>query len=124
MYLIVLEVIMEQEKKDVASESLVAKAIALSGLANYQEGSVVSRTIIDKKSGTVTFFAFDKGQKLSEHTAPFDVLVCMLEGNAEISISGKPVTAKAGDMIIMPANQPHALSATERFKMLLIMIRS
>ena len=124
MYLIVLEVIMEQEKKDVASESLVAKAIALSGLATYQEGSVVSRTIIDKKSGTVTFFAFDKGQKLSEHTAPFDALVCMLEGNADISISGKPVPAKAGDMIIMPANQPHALSATERFKMLLIMIRS
>ena len=115
---------MEQEKKDVIAESLIAKAIALSGLANYQEGSVVSRTVIDKKSGTVTFFAFDKGQKLSEHTAPFDALVCMLEGNAEISISGKPVTVKAGDMIIMPANQPHALSATERFKMLLIMIRS
>ncbi len=115
---------MEQEKKDVISESLIAKAIVLSGLANYQEGSVVSRTVIDKKSGTVTFFAFDKGQKLSEHTAPFDALVCMLEGNAEISISGKPVTVKAGDMIIMPANQPHALSATERFKMLLIMIRS
>ncbi|MCL4468617.1 MAG: cupin domain-containing protein [Deltaproteobacteria bacterium] len=115
---------MEQEKKDVAAESLVAKAIVLAGLANYQEGSVVSRTIIDKKSGTVTFFAFDKGQKLSEHTAPFDALVCMLEGNADISISGKPISAKAGDMIIMPANQPHALSATERFKMLLIMIRS
>ena len=115
---------MEQEKKDAIAESLIAKAIALSGLANYQEGSVVSRTVIDKKSGTVTFFAFDKGQKLSEHTAPFDALVCMLEGNAEISISGKPVTVKAGDMIIMPANQPHALSATERFKMLLIMIRS
>ena len=115
---------MEQEKKDVVSESLIAKAIALSGLANYQEGSVVSRTVIDKKSGTVTFFAFDKGQKLSEHTAPFDAMVCMLEGKADISISGKPVPAKAGDMIIMPANQPHALSATERFKMLLIMIRS
>ena len=115
---------MVQEKKDVISESLIAKAIVLSGLANYQEGSVVSRTVIDKKSGTVTFFAFDKGQKLSEHTAPFDALVCMLEGNVEISISGKPVTVKAGDMIIMPANQPHALSATERFKMLQIMIRS
>ena len=115
---------MEQGKKDVVAESLVAKAIVLVGLANYQEGSVVSRTIIDKKSGSVTFFAFDKGQKLSEHTAPFDAMVCMLEGKADISISGKPVPAKAGDMIIMPANQPHALSATERFKMLLIMIRS
>ena len=115
---------MEQEKKDVIADSLVAKAIMLAGLANYQEGSVVSRTVIDKKSGTVTFFAFDKGQKLSEHTAPYDALVCMLEGDAEISISGKPVHAKAGDMVIMPANQPHALSAPERFKMLLIMIRS
>ncbi|MCL4558155.1 MAG: cupin domain-containing protein [Deltaproteobacteria bacterium] len=115
---------MEQEKRDVIAESLVATAIVLAGLASYQEGSVVSRTVIDKKSGTVTFFAFDKGQGLSEHTAPYDAMVCILEGNADISISGKPVHAKAGDMVIMPANQPHALSAPDRFKMLLIMIRS
>ncbi len=115
---------MEQGKRDTIPEDLLARAIGLSGLANYQEGSVVSRTVIDKKSGTVTFFAFDKGQKLSEHTAPYDALVCILEGDAEISISGKPVHAKAGDMVIMPANQPHALNASDRFKMLLIMIRS
>ncbi len=115
---------MEQEKKNSIAENLIARAVVLAGLADYQEGSVVSRTVIDKKSGTVTFFAFDKGQKLSEHTAPFDAMVCMLEGNADITISGKPIPAKAGDMVIMPANQPHALNATERFKMLLIMIRS
>ena len=115
---------MEQGKMDTIQEDLVAKAIGLSGLTGYQQGSVVSRTIIDKKSGTVTFFAFDKGQKLSEHTAPFDAMVLMLEGAAEISIAGKPVHAKAGDMVIMPANQPHAVSAPDRFKMLLIMIRS
>lgn len=93
------------------------------GLLDYQKGTIVSRTIIDKKAGTVTLFAFDKGQGLSEHTAPFDALVYIVSGKAEINISGKPVYASGGDMIIMPANKPHALKAIKRFKMLLIMIR-
>jgi quercetin dioxygenase-like cupin family protein len=93
-------------------------------LADYQEGSIVSRTIIDKKTGTVTFFAFDEGQGLSEHTAPFDALVYLLDGEAEIVISGRPFRLKGGEMLIMPANDPHALKATKRFKMVLTMIRS
>lgn len=92
-------------------------------LADYQEGSVVSRTIINKKTGTVTFFAFDEGQGLSEHTAPFDALVYILDGEAEITISGKPVKVSEGEMLIMPANQPHALKAVKRFKMVLTMVR-
>ena len=105
-------------------EKLVGQAIRLIDLADYQEGSVVSRTIIDKKTGTVTFFAFDEGQGLSEHTAPFDALVCVLEGEAEIIISGKAIHLKDGEMLIMPANQPHALRAPKNFKMILTMIRS
>ena len=93
-------------------------------VADYQEGAIVSRTIIDKKTGTVTFFAFDQGQGLSEHTAPFDALVHLLDGEAEITISGKPHRLSAGEMIIMPANEPHALKAVKRFKMMLVMIRS
>jgi quercetin dioxygenase-like cupin family protein len=89
-------------------------------LADYQEGSIVSRTIIDKKTGTVTFFAFDEGQGLSEHIA----LVYLLDGEAEVVISGKPFRLKGGDMVIMPANDPHALRAITRFKMILTMIRS
>ncbi|MBI4620467.1 MAG: cupin domain-containing protein [Desulfobacterales bacterium] len=105
-------------------EKLVAQAIRLIDLADYQEGSVVSRTIIDKKTGTVTFFAFDEGQGLSEHTAPFDALVYLLDGEAEIVISGKPLSLKEGEMVIMPANQSHALRAVRKFKMILTMIRS
>lgn len=93
-------------------------------LADYQKGSIVSRTILDKKTGTVTFFAFDEKQGLSEHTAPYDALVQILDGEAEIVISGKPFHLKEGEMIIMPANQPHALKAVKKFKMILIMIRS
>lgn len=92
-------------------------------LVNYQEGTVVSRTVIKKKTGTVTLFAFDKGEGLSEHTAPFDALVCILDGKAEITISGESVTAENGEMIVMPANKTHALKALERFKMLLVMIK-
>ena len=110
-----------QQKK---LEKLAGQAIRLVDLADYQEGSVVSRTIIEKKTGTVTFFAFADGQGLSEHTAPFDALVYLLEGEAEIIISGKPIHLKSGEMVIMPANQPHALKATEDFKMILTMIRS
>jgi len=96
----------------------------LINLADYQEGAVVSKTVIEKKTGTVTFFAFDEGQGLSEHTAPFDALIYLLDGEAEIVISGKSNHLKKGEMIIMPANEPHALKAIKRFKMVLTMIRS
>jgi quercetin dioxygenase-like cupin family protein len=105
-------------------EKLEAKAAQLVDLIDYQEGSVVSRTIIDKEAGTVTLFAFYEGQGLSEHTAPYDALVQVLEGDAKVTISGKAIMMKQGEMAIMPANQPHALSAVTRFKMLLTMIRS
>jgi quercetin dioxygenase-like cupin family protein len=109
---------------DKKMENIVAKASNLSGLIDYQEGSVVSRTIIDKKTGTVTLFAFDENQGLSEHTAPFDAMVYVLDGEVEVTISGKPITLKQGEMTIMPANKTHALSAKTRFKMLLTMIKS
>jgi len=115
---------MEEEKRENDREGLVAGVNRLVDLVSYQKGSVVSRTIIDKKAGTVTLFSFDDGQGLSEHTAPFDALVYLLDGEAEISISGKPSHLREGEMIIMPANQPHALKAVKRFKMLLTMIRS
>ena len=89
----------------------------------YQDGAVVSREIIKKPAGTVSLFAFDAGQGLSEHAAPFDALVHVLDGEAEITISGRTHVMKAGDLILMPANEPHALRATSRFKMLLTMIR-
>ncbi len=100
------------------------KGSKLVDLLNYQEQSVVSKTLIDKKTGTVTLFAFDQGQGLSEHTAPFDAMVCVLDGEVEITISGNPAILKQGEMIIMPANEPHALKAIKRFKMMLTMIKS
>ena len=93
-------------------------------LVIYQDGSIVSKEIIKNEKGTVTLFAFDKGQGLSEHTAPFDALVYNFDGKAEVIIEGKPHSLKAGDIIIMPANKPHALKAIERFKMLLVMVRA
>ena len=93
-------------------------------LVSYQEGSVVSKTLIKKGTGTVTLFAFDKEQGLSEHTAPFDAMVCVLDGVVEITIGGKPKTLRKGEMVIMPASVPHALKAIEKFKMMLIMIKS
>jgi quercetin dioxygenase-like cupin family protein len=105
-------------------QELKAQASNLSSLINYQEGSVVSRTLIDKKTGTVTLFAFDINQGLSEHTAPYDAMVQVLEGEVEVTISGKPTILKAGEITIMPANEPHALSAKTKFKMLLTMIKS
>ena len=93
-------------------------------LLAYQEDAVVSRTLLKKSAGNVTLFAFARGQELSEHTAPFDAMVHILDGEAEVTISGKPHRLSAGDMIIMPANEPHALKAVENFKMLLTMIRS
>ncbi|MBI2922988.1 MAG: cupin domain-containing protein [Planctomycetes bacterium] len=90
----------------------------------YGEGAVVSRTLVQNTAGTVTLFAFDKGQELSEHTAPFDALVQVLDGEARISVGGKPHAVAAGEAILMPANVPHALRATKRFKMLLTMLRA
>jgi quercetin dioxygenase-like cupin family protein len=104
--------------------SLIGVVSKTAGLIDYQHGAVVSRTIIDRKTGTVTLFSFDKGQGLSEHKAPYDALIQVLDGKAKIFISGKPHLVKAGQMIILPANRPHALKALERFKMLLTMIRS
>ncbi|MFH1486790.1 MAG: cupin domain-containing protein [Chloroflexota bacterium] len=101
-----------------------AQVAKMADLVDYQDGSVVSRTITDKETGTVTLFAFARGQGLSEHTAPFDAMVYVLDGEAEITISGKPFSLKQGEMVIMPANEPHALKALRPFKMLLIMIRS
>ncbi len=96
----------------------------LIGILNYQTGAVVSRVLLKKNTGTITVFAFDKGEGLSEHTAPFDAYVQVLDGEAEISISSKPHMVKAGEFIIMPANEPHSLKAISQFKMLLVMIRS
>ncbi len=106
------------------SSNLIAKVSRLADLVEYQQGSVVSRTIIDKGTGTLTLFAFDKEQGLSEHTAPFDAVVYVVDGQAEVTISGKPLLMKEGEIVIMPANKPHALKAIERFKMMLIMIRA
>lgn len=111
----------KNQKKD---EGLVARALRLVDLVDYQDGAVVSRTIIDKATGTVTLFAFDKGQGLSEHSTPHDALVCLIDGEAEIVISGKAFRLSAGEMILMPANEPHAVKAVKRFKMILTMIRS
>jgi quercetin dioxygenase-like cupin family protein len=97
---------------------------SLVDMVSYQDGAVVSRTLIDKKTGTVTLFSFGEGQGLSEHTAPFDALVQVLDGEAEITIAGKPYHLDAGEIIVMPAGVPHALKAARRFKMMLTMIRS
>jgi quercetin dioxygenase-like cupin family protein len=93
-------------------------------LVTYQDGSVVSKEIIKKTAGTVTIFAFDRDQGLSEHTAPFDALVTKLDGEAEIIIAGEPHHLKEGEMIIMPGGKPHALKAPKRFKMMLVMVRA
>jgi quercetin dioxygenase-like cupin family protein len=100
-----------------------SEVLQMAELVAYQDGSVVSRQITKADGGNVTLFAFDKDQELSEHTAPFDALLHVLEGAAEIKISGTPFHLQAGDAIIMPADEPHAVKATQRFKMLLTMIR-
>ena len=104
--------------------NIVGEAGNLVSLIDYQDSAVVSKEIIKKEKGTVTLFAFDKGQGLSEHTAPFDALVYIMDGEAEIYIAGKAHLLKTGQTIIMPANKPHALKAMERFKMLLVMIKA
>ena len=101
-----------------------SEILKVAAMIEYQGGAVVSRQITKADGGNVTLFAFDQGQELSEHTAPFDALAHVLEGETEIKISGKPFTLKAGDAIIMPANEPHAVKATRQFKMLLTMIKA
>jgi quercetin dioxygenase-like cupin family protein len=106
------------------SESLVARVAEIASLAQYQADSIVSRTLVNKPSGTVTLFAFAQGQSLSEHTAPYDALVQILDGRAEIKIADEIFVVTQGEAIILPANKPHALNANENFKMLLTMIRT
>jgi quercetin dioxygenase-like cupin family protein len=115
---------MQNPKKENDADTINGQAATMVNLVDYHEGSIVSRTIIDKSTGTLTLFAFDKGQGLSEHTAPFDALVYLLDGEGVITISGKSLNIKQGEMVIMPANQPHALKAIQRFKMMLVMIKS
>jgi len=105
-------------------EMPVAEVVRLAELVDYQEGSVVSRTIVKRATGTVTLFAFDEGQGLSEHTAAFDAVAHLLEGEAEITVAGKALRTAAGEAVLLPANQPHSLNALSKFKMLLTMIRS
>ena len=106
------------------NDNLAGRALTLADQVQYQAGAVVSRTLIDKKIGTLTLFAFDEGQGLSEHTAPFDAFVQIVDGAADITIGGEDHRVSSGEMIIMPANVPHALRAVGRFKMLLVMIRA
>ena len=105
-------------------KDLLGRVLGIQGLIDYQDGAVVSRQIIKKDIGTVTAFAFDAGEGLSEHTAPFDALVYVYDGEAEVTIAGKASTVGSGELIIMPANKPHSLQARVRFKMMLVMIRS
>lgn len=105
------------------SEENLNQVMDINQLIDYQEDAVVSRTLIKMKTGTITMFAFDKGQALSEHTAPFDAMVQVIDGQAEVKIAGKSNKVQAGQLIIMPANISHALYATEQFKMILIMIK-
>ena len=113
-----------KKKKNAKSRFPVAQSIRLVDLADYQPGAIVSREILRKKTGTVTLFAFDAGQGLSEHTAPFDALVQVLDGEAEITIAGKRHRVRTGETILMPAQKPHALRADSRFMMMLTMLRA
>jgi quercetin dioxygenase-like cupin family protein len=106
------------------SENVMGEVVNLNNLVVYQEGSVVSRTLVDKKAGTITLFAFAKGQGLSEHTAPFDAFVYIIDGEAEIIIDGNVNKVGTGEMLIMPANKTHALKAIQPFKMMLVMVRA
>lgn len=115
---------MKQIEKAESNDDLFSKVAETLSLVEYQKGAVVSRTLLDKEAGTVTLFAFDEGQGLSEHTTPYDAMVSVLDGEAEVTIASKPIRLRAGEMTIMPANKPHSLKALGRFKMLLVMIRS
>jgi quercetin dioxygenase-like cupin family protein len=115
---------MTQAKDNQDYEPLRAEVFSYPALVSYQEGSVVSRTIMDTPAGTVTVFAFEKGQRLSEHTTPFDALIEIVEGTGTITIDGREYQVPTGNQIIMPANHPHAVWGDDRFKMVLVMIRS
>lgn len=106
------------------SEALLPDGSPAASLVEYQAGAVVSKAVIKKPTGTVTLFAFDQGQELSEHTAPFDALVMLLDGEGEFRIGGTPHRVEAGGLLLLPANVPHAVKATQRFKMMLVMIRT
>ena len=121
---ITTELNMKSDVQAKETQTPAAKTFSPARLAEYQNGAVVSREVLKRPTGSVTVFAFDEGQGLSEHTAPFDALVFVLEGEAEITISGKPHRLKGGEGILMPAREPHALKALRRFKMILTMIRS
>jgi len=114
---------MSEQKNPAPGGLAPAAAVDLTALVAYQDGSIVSRTLAKTNGGTVTLFAFAAGQALSEHTAPFDALVQVLDGRAELVIGGEKVPARAGEIVLMPAHVPHALHAAERFKMLLVMVR-
>ena len=115
---------MAEAEEPTTAEKLRGETARPTDLVAYQDGSVVSRQIVGATGGTVTLFAFAEGEGLSEHTAPFDALVYILDGETEVVISGKALHLKEGEMVIMPANQPHSLRATRAFKMMLVMIRS
>jgi len=115
---------MKKNKNSEATAKLSGQAANLTGLVDYQAGSVVSRTLIDKKVGTVTLFAFDADQGLSEHIAPFDALLYVFDGEAEVTVSGKSIELKAGMATVLPAGETHSVKALSRFKMMLVMIRS
>ena len=105
-------------------KTLAKRVLSLRNMIDYQEDAIVSKTLVDRKTGTVTLFAFDKGQGLSEHTVPYDVLIQILEGRARITIESKVLELKEGEAIIMPANSPHTVEAIEKFKMLLVLIKA
>jgi quercetin dioxygenase-like cupin family protein len=113
-----------KKKANHEQEEIAAQSKTMVDLVSYQDGSVVSRTLVDKKAGTITLFAFDQRQGLSEHTAPYDAMVYVVEGEASVVISGKAIRLVAGEMTVMPAGEPHSLLATKKFKMLLIIIKS
>ncbi|HUI05516.1 MAG TPA: cupin domain-containing protein [Verrucomicrobiae bacterium] len=115
---------MARKQSTASRKSFTTQPTRPAALVDYQSDAIVSREVLKKKTGSVTLFAFDAGQGLSEHTAPFDALVQVLDGEAEITIAGKRHRVSAGELILMPANRPHALKAVHRFKMMLVMIRS
>jgi quercetin dioxygenase-like cupin family protein len=115
---------LDSKRRAAAAEILPAETVVLIDMLGYQPGAVVSRTIVSRTTGTITLFAFDEGQGLSEHTAPFGALVDVLEGKSEVVIAGQRFQLSDGQAILLPANEPHAVQAVSRFKMLLIMIRS
>jgi quercetin dioxygenase-like cupin family protein len=111
------------EGPDKKREELVGKVLTTNNLLQYQDGTVASRMIVFKKTGTITLFAFDAGEGLSEHSAPFDAVLTVTDGEADVAIAGTPFTVRTGEMIILPANIPHGVQAKQRFKMTLTMIR-